>query len=126
MERYGKNRVEIAHYASIKDIIANAVVIEKTKLEKIIVLRHFPNENEGLCHMDKQYVIKSLILQNRLERAFWNERLFMPYSFSDDSFDPKLIEDEEVNIIRNALRDVECYELRFKKYLLNNSRNCQK
>jgi len=111
-----RNRVEIAHYAGIKDIIVNAVVIEKAKLGKIILLRHFPNENEGLYPMDKQYVIKSLILQNRLERAFWNERLFVPYSFSDDEFDPKLIEDEEANIITNALRNVECYELRFKKY----------
>jgi len=112
-----RGRLEIAHMAPITQMVENSRIERQCKICKIIVLEQA--ESEGITEIDAAEVVKRLTLLNEWERMFWLARLFIPYAFSDQEFDPKKLHEKERGILESALKGIPCYEVRFRKYAYN-------
>jgi len=111
---YVRRRIELVHYEKMTDLIKECLIPEKAEIKKIFILQR-ASKND-MIPMDKKEVAKVLALQNKWERMFWTDRIFTPYSFTDEKFNPTFFEMKEMEIIEEAIRNAECYKVLFKKY----------
>jgi len=115
-----RGRLEIAHATPITKVIENSKIEKQCKICKVIMLQQA--ESEEIVEIDTDEVVKRLMLQNEWERIFWVARLFIPYAYCDQKFDLQKLRKKEREILQSALRDVPCYEVRFRKYAYNLAR----
>lgn len=109
-----RRRVEITHNTPATKVIKKSNIEKQCKLRKVIVLQQA--EKEEIVKIDFNEITKRLLLLNAWERIFWVDRLFIPYAFSDKKFDLQKLEEKERDILQEALKDIPCYEVRFRKY----------
>jgi len=109
-----RRRLEITHNIPITKIIKDSKIEKQCNLRKVVVLQRA--EKEEIVEVDSNEITKRLTLLNEWERIFWVDRLFIPYAFSDQGFDLQELAEKERDILQQALRDVPCYEVRFRKY----------
>jgi len=112
-----RGHLEIVHMAPITKMIENSKIEKQCKICKVIMLQQA--EHEGIAEIDFDDVVKRLMLQDEWERIFWVDRLFIPYAYCDQKFDLQKLREKERNILQSALKDVPCYEVRFRKYAYN-------
>lgn len=109
-----RRRLEITHNTPITKIVKESKIEKHCKLRKVLVLQQA--EKEEVVEIDFNEITKRLLLLNAWERIFWTDRLFIPYAFSDKKFDLQRLEEREREILQQALKDVPCYEVRFRKF----------
>ena len=112
-----RGNLEIVHATPITKVIENSKMEEQCKICKVIMLQQA--ESEEIVEIDTAEVVKRLMLQDEWERIFWVARLFMPYAYCDKKFHLQKLRKKEREILQSALRDVPCYEVRFRKYAYN-------
>jgi len=83
---YVRRRIELVHFEKITDLIKDCSISEKGNIKKVFILQK-ASKND-LIPLDKNQVVKVLALQNKWERMFWTDRIFTPYSFTDEKFNP--------------------------------------
>lgn len=111
---YVRRRIELVHFEKITDLIKACSVTEKAEIKKVFILQK-ASKND-LIPLDRQQVVKVLALQSKWERIFWTDRIFIPYSFTDDDFNLTFLEEKEMKIIEGAVRNTECFKVLFKRY----------
>jgi len=109
-----RRHLEITYNTPITKIIKKSKIEKECKLRKVIVLQQA--EKEEIVEIDFNEIAKRLLLLNSWERIFWTDRLFIPYAFCDKKFDLQRLEEKERSILQQALKNVPCYEVRFRKY----------
>jgi hypothetical protein len=109
-----RRHLEITHNAPVTKIVKESKIEKQCKLRKVMVLQQA--DKEEVLEIDSNEITKRLLLLNEWERIFWIDRLFIPYAFSDKKFDLQKIAERERDILQRALKDVPCYEVRFRKY----------
>lgn len=112
-----RGHLEIVHVTPVTKIIENSKIEKQCKICKMIVLQKA--EHEGIAEIDFDEVVKRLTLLDEWERIFWVDRLFIPYAYCDQKFDLQKLREKERDILQSALKDVPCYEVRFRKYAYN-------
>jgi len=111
---YLRRRIEIVHHEEITDLIENSAISDEAEINRVYILQK-ANMND-LIPIDYRQAAKILALQNKWERIFWTDRIFIPYSFTDQDFNPTLLEEKEMKIIEKSIRKAECYKVLFTKY----------
>jgi hypothetical protein len=109
-----RRRLEITHQTPVTKVVKEIKIEKQCKLRKVVFLQQ--TEKEEIVEIDLDEITKRLTLLNAWERIFWTDRLFIPYAFSDKQFDLQVLEEKERAILRQALKDIPCYEVRFHKY----------
>jgi hypothetical protein len=111
---YLRRRIEIAHHEEITDLIENSSISENAEIKKVYILQKASMSD--LVPINNKQASKILALQNKWERIFWTDRIFIPYGFTDQDFNPTLLEEKERKIIEQSIRKAECYKVYFTKY----------
>ena len=111
---YLRRRIEIAHHEEITDLIENSSISENAEIKRVYILQKASMND--LVPIDYRQASKILALQNKWERIFWTDRIFIPYGFTDQDFNPTLLEGKEMKIIEQSIRKAECYKVYFTKY----------
>lgn len=112
-----RRRLEITHITPITKVIKNSKIEKQCKICKIVMLQQA--RNEGITEIDTAEVVRRLTLLDAWEKIFWVDRLFIPYAFSDRKFEIQRLEEKERDILQSALKNVPCYQVRFRKYAYN-------
>jgi len=112
-----RRRLEITHMTPVTEIIKNSKIEKQCKICRIIMLQQA--RSEGITEIDAAEVVRRLALLDAWERIFWVDRLLIPYAFSDQKFEIQRLEEKERDILQSALKNVPCYEVRFRKYAYN-------
>jgi len=112
-----RRRLEITHITPITKVIKNSKIEKQCKICKIIMLQQA--RSEGITEIDTAEVVRRLTLLDEWERIFWVDRLLIPYAFGDRKFEIQRLEEKERDILQSALKNVPCYEVRFRKYAYN-------
>ena len=112
-----RRRLEITHMTPVTKVIKSSKIEKQCKICKIVMLQQA--RSEEITEIDTAEVVRRLTLFDEWERIFWVDRLFIPYAFSDQKFEIQRLEEKERDILQSALKNVPCYEVRFRKYAYN-------
>jgi hypothetical protein len=109
-----RRRVEIVYRPFIEEILPHAKVVNKSPIRHVLMLRKA--QHDEIRRIVRDRAVNILSSQNQWERIFWTDRIFIPYSFSDPSFNLTSLHVKEREILHDALKDAECYELCYGRF----------